>query len=199
MILIENKNGVIDLDLTKDDIKIVNSDVIIYEKNKMNYNVTIDVVNSNLLYFTYDAFSDMNVERKYNIYENSNVNIIEGYFGSGVIKSEINLLADGAKCDIKTVGISNNSKLNAKIEMYHLSKNTTGINENYAIAKNAEILYDVVGKIDRGMKNSKCSQKTRGIIIEKGSVEADPVLLIDEYDVSANHGACIGKISDEGL
>ncbi len=50
------------------------------------------------------------------------------------------------------------------------------------------------------MAKSKCSQLSRGIVMDNTStVTAKPILLIDEYDCFANHGASIGKMSDEDL
>ena len=50
------------------------------------------------------------------------------------------------------------------------------------------------------MSKSKCSQKTRGIVMDDESeIVANPILLIDEYDCFANHGASIGKVNDEEL
>lgn len=200
MIEIVNKNGIINLNPCKnEEILIENSDVTIYEKNASDYNVTFKIVNSNIKYFSYDLKDNLSIIRDFNVYSNSNLEIVLGHFGNGKVSSIINLLEKFSKASIKTVSISNDKDLNVNLEINHLSPDTEGINENYVIAKNVVIKYDVIGKILNGMKRSKCSQKTRGIVIDKGQVEADPVLLIDEFDVSANHGACIGKISDEGL
>ena len=50
------------------------------------------------------------------------------------------------------------------------------------------------------MSKSKCAQLSRGIVMDNDSkVDAKPVLLIDEFDCFANHGASIGKVSDEDL
>ena len=34
---------------------------------------------------------------------------------------------------------------------------------------------------------------------DESNITANPILLIDEYDCFANHGAAIGKINDEDL
>lgn len=197
--IVENYNGIIKLDYRKKNINIVNSDIIIYEKNTNDYELCFNIENSNVKYFAYDIASVLKISRVFNIKKNSNVEIVFGHFGYGNVNTIINLLEGNANATLKTVGICNESSLNINLEINHLSPDTTGINENYAVSKNSIIKYDIIGKIEKGMKRSKCSQKTRGIIIENGLVETDPVLLIDEYDVNANHGACIGKISDEGL
>ena len=50
------------------------------------------------------------------------------------------------------------------------------------------------------MKNSDVRQITKGLILHPtGECLAEPILLIDYYDVKAYHGATIGKISDDDL
>ena len=50
------------------------------------------------------------------------------------------------------------------------------------------------------MSKSKCAQLSRGIVMDdKSMIQAKPILLIDEFDCFANHGASIGKMSDEDL
>jgi Fe-S cluster assembly protein SufD len=58
----------------------------------------------------------------------------------------------------------------------------------------------VLKKIEKGMKNANAFQTLKGIITSDESiVEVNPILLIDEYDVKAGHGATIGKIEEDQL
>ena len=50
------------------------------------------------------------------------------------------------------------------------------------------------------MKNSDVRQITRGLLLSPtGACLAEPILLIDYFDVKAYHGATIGKINDDDL
>ena len=50
------------------------------------------------------------------------------------------------------------------------------------------------------MAKSKCVQLSKGIIMDdEAKITSKPILLIDEFDVIANHGASIGKMSDDSL
>jgi Fe-S cluster assembly protein SufD len=50
------------------------------------------------------------------------------------------------------------------------------------------------------MPKSNCRQLSKGVVMDnESSVTAKPILLIDEYDCFASHGATIGKMSDEDL
>ena len=82
----------------------------------------------------------------------------------------------------------------------HKNKNTISNISNIGVAFNSNIIFDVTGKIEKGMSKTKCQQLSRGIVMDDNStVTAKPILLIDEYDCFANHGATIGKMSDEDL
>ena len=50
------------------------------------------------------------------------------------------------------------------------------------------------------MKRSVARQQNKGIVLGVNArLDANPLLLIDEYDVEASHGAAIGKIDEEQL
>ncbi len=62
------------------------------------------------------------------------------------------------------------------------------------------MVFEGIGKINKNMKRSIARQSNKGIVLgENSRLEANPLLLIDEYDVVASHGASIGKIDDEQL
>ena len=64
----------------------------------------------------------------------------------------------------------------------------------------ANINFDITGYIKKGMPKSNCRQLSKGVVMDNySSVTAKPILLIDEYDCFASHGASIGKMSDEDL
>jgi Fe-S cluster assembly scaffold protein SufB len=83
----------------------------------------------------------------------------------------------------------------------HLKPFTKSEVVNYAVANDqGKIRQEVVGKIHKGNHGSVCRQQNRGVILkEGGSIQVDPYLLIDEYDVEAGHGAAVGQIDPEEL
>lgn len=103
---------------------------------------------------------------------------------------------------VKTVAISSDAqKIKIKQLIEHGAPNTEGYIENYGVANNSSaLLFEGVGKIRKGMKGSIARQQNKGIVLgENARLDANPLLLIDEYDVEASHGASIGKIDDEQL
>lgn len=113
----------------------------------------------------------------------------------------VKLLRENANCDIKclSISVSNNNIFEQYID--HLKPYTYSNIANVGVALNgSNITFNTTGKIQKGMNNSKCSQLSRGVVMDDvSSVTSLPILLIDEYDCFANHGATIGKMSDEDL
>ncbi|MFK5883614.1 MAG: SufD family Fe-S cluster assembly protein [Candidatus Izemoplasma sp.] len=102
----------------------------------------------------------------------------------------------------KTVAITS-KKQTAKFTQLvsHNAKFTEGYIENYGVSNDeSKLVFEGIGKINKGMKQSIARQSNKGIVLGATSrLDANPLLLIDEYDVVASHGAAIGKIDDEQL
>lgn len=113
----------------------------------------------------------------------------------------VNLNSENAACDIKLLSIASKTKNVFTQQVNHLVKNTKSNISNVGVAMNlASIMFDTTGKIEKGMNKTRCQQLSRGILMDDGSkVTTKPILLIDEYDCFANHGATIGKMSDDDL
>lgn len=199
LIINENKEYLIpsDIDLNILVKKDINASII--EKNNKNRNIKIELENnSNLNYISIDLSDSSNKEIKLN--SNSNVNMITSNFNGGNKKLDVYLNEEGSNYNLKSIIMMKDESDNEIINVYHNNKNTTSLIENYITSNKANINVDVIGKIKKGMSNSNCVQKSRGIILSNNStIKVMPVLLIDEYDVSANHGCAIGKIDEEGL
>ena len=132
--------------------------------------------------------------------KDSTLNMVISNFNGGNKFLKVYLNDENATLDIKSIIMMKNDNDDEIIEVYHNAKNTTSKIENYVTSNNAKVNIDVIGKIKKDMSNSNCVQKSRGIILSNNStIKVKPVLLIDEFDVSANHGCAIGKIDEEGL
>lgn len=102
----------------------------------------------------------------------------------------------------KTVAITNKEQDAKFIQLVeHKAKDTEGYIENYGVANNnSTLVFEGIGKIHKDMKRSVARQSNRGIVLGKNSrLDANPLLLIDEFDVVASHGAAIGKMDEEQL
>ncbi len=127
-----------------------------------------------------------------------------GAFASDQLKASlsVNLLEEGAETKLRSVAVSSaghNQVIDVLIT--HKAKHTFGDMTNIGIAnQSGSITLNGVEKIEKGMKQANAFQTLKGIIMsDQARVEVNPILLIDEYDVKAGHGATIGKIDEDAL
>ena len=107
-----------------------------------------------------------------------------------------------ANSSVKNVAITANKQVvSIKQLIEHNAPYTEGYIENYGVSNNlSSLMFEGVGKINKKMKQSIARQQNKGIVLGINSrLDANPILLIDEYDVEASHGAAIGKVDEEQL
>ncbi len=127
-----------------------------------------------------------------------------GGFVSDVIdaKMHVDLVGEGAEVKMRAVAVSSDeNKQNIDVLIVHKAPHTFGDMTNIGIAnKKGKIILNGVEKIEKGMKQANAFQTLKGIITSDDAiVEVNPILLIDEFDVKAGHGATIGKIEEDVL
>ncbi len=135
-------------------------------------------------------------------YANAKYSIAEVNDGTTISNTNIYLQEEYASGTTKTVAISSrHQETNYTQLVEHLAKDTEGYIENYGVANDeSALVFEGIGKINKGMKRSVARQSNHGIVLgERSRLDANPLLLIDEFDVEASHGAAIGKIDDEQL
>lgn len=110
-------------------------------------------------------------------------------------------LLEGSHLDSNFIVINKGNAMNIKQTIKHTGRDSYSMVNNKAIAfSKASIDFETVGTIRNGIKNCNCNQLTRGLILEENaSIKALPILLIDECDVKAYHGATIGNVNDDDL
>jgi Fe-S cluster assembly protein SufD len=137
-----------------------------------------------------------------NAYARSNYSIAEINDGDTDSQTNMFLLGPSAEATTKTVAFTTGTQI-MKIKQWveHKAPRTKGIIENYGVSNNkSKLVFEGIGKINKNMKKSIAQQTNRGIVLGNESIlQANPLLLIDEYDVEAGHGAAIGKIDEEQL
>ncbi|MBR4496324.1 MAG: SufD family Fe-S cluster assembly protein [Acholeplasmatales bacterium] len=165
--------------------------------NTKNKDVKINVLNGASV--NYYVLNSNDSKRTFNV--KGEINMIEINLAKTNEKINVSLLDENATFNAKVLSFSN--KVKSQISFYadHLAQKTFSNIENVGVALNGgDLLFDVTGKIQKGMRASKASQISRGVIMDdESNITANPILLIDEYDCFANHGAAIGKINDEDL
>lgn len=143
------------------------------------------------------------VEHYFTAARDAKLDLIGG-FVSDIIdaKMHVELKGEGAEVKMRAVAVSSDeNKQNIDVLIIHQAPNTIGNMTNIGIAnKKGKIVLNGVEKIEKGMKNANAFQTLKGVITsDQAIVEVNPILLIDEFDVKAGHGATIGKIEENQL
>lgn len=88
-----------------------------------------------------------------------------------------------------------------KISVNHLVPSTdSNINKRAVLNDKAKCTFDVESFIKKSSSKSSAYQKSKIINLSDESIShVNPILLIDEYDVMAGHGATVSKISKNDL
>ena len=170
------------------------SNVIVKENAKLQYSGVSKYTDKAVAMVTRNAYLKRYANTKYSIAEINDSTTISN--------TNMYLQEEYASATTKTVAItSKQQEANFTQLVEHQAKETEGYIENYGVANNSSTLvFEGIGKINKNMKRSIARQSNKGIVLgENSRLEANPLLLIDEYDVVASHGASIGKIDDEQL
>ena len=170
------------------------TNAFVLENARLTYSGMSKLNNKTMASITRNAF----VKR----YGNANYSVAE--VNDSMTESNTNILLqeEYASGTTKTVAITNENQEASFTQLVeHKAKETEGYIENYGVANNnSTLVFEGVGKIHKNMKRSVARQSNRGIVLgSKSRLDANPLLLIDEFDVEASHGAAIGKIDEEQL
>jgi Fe-S cluster assembly protein SufD len=155
-------------------------------------------------YFSAKNKAKLDFSRSFTLEKFSNLKLFNflTYNGTLNIDETINMIGEGANTKLEFLNLGKLSNVtNVLQEINHLAIKTKSMISNSLIASNkSKLNYQVIGSIAKGMEYSDCSQSNRGIILgEESEIAVEPTLLIDEYNVSASHGAAIGQIDENQL
>lgn len=114
-----------------------------------------------------------------------------------VYENTTNLMGDGSFGISKTVVVGRGDQTqNFTTSVVHFGKNTEGHILKHGVMKDsATSIFNGIGKIEHGATKSNAEQTSRVLMLnEKARGDANPILLIDEDDVTAGHAASVGRV-----
>lgn len=117
--------------------------------------------------------------------------------GDTVSENVTNLIGDGSFADTKQVVVGRGSQSqNFTTKVVHFGKHTEGYILKHGVMKDAaKSIFNGIGKIEHGASKSNAEQESRVLMLsEKARGDANPILLIDEDDVTAGHAASVGRV-----
>ncbi|MYL56849.1 Fe-S cluster assembly protein SufD, partial [Virgibacillus halodenitrificans] len=117
--------------------------------------------------------------------------------GNTVSENITHLIGDNAVSNAKTVSVGRGKQIqNFTAKIVHFGKNSEGhILQHGVMKESATSIFNGIGKIEHGASKSNAEQESRVLMLsEKARGDANPILLIDEDDVTAGHAASVGRV-----
>ncbi len=117
--------------------------------------------------------------------------------GNTISENTTNLVGDGSFGDTKTVVVGRGEQIqNFTTKVVHFGKNSEGYILKHGVMKDsASSIFNGIGKIEHGATKANAEQESRVLMLsEKARGDANPILLIDEDDVTAGHAASVGRV-----
>ncbi|WP_339228676.1 Fe-S cluster assembly protein SufD [Oceanobacillus sp. FSL K6-2867] len=117
--------------------------------------------------------------------------------GNTVSENITYLLGDNATSEAKAVTVGRGKQTqNFTSSIRQFGKQTDAFILQRGVMKgSATTIFNAVGKIEHGGTKSNSEQESRVLMLsEKARGDANPILLIDEDDVTAGHAASVGRV-----
>lgn len=122
--------------------------------------------------------------------------------GNTVSENASHLMGDYAEAHARTVTVGRGRQIqNFTATTVHHAKDTDGqISQRGVMTENTTSIFNAIGKIEHGATRSNAEQESRILMLsDRSRGDANPILLIDEDDVTAGHAASVGRIDDMQL
>ena len=191
--------GINELKIVVENDSELEIEINLKKDSKFNFNINI-LKDVNLKLNIITKGKSGKVQYKYNLEENSNVDIYK-FQNIDSIKEMIivnlNGLSSKIKYNFKTIS---NNKETYDYHIFHNNKNTESyIKNNGVCIKDGIIIYQVSSFVPKDVTGCIVNQNNRIINLTNNTSEILPNLYIDCNDVEASHSALIGKFSDSEM
>lgn len=122
--------------------------------------------------------------------------------GNVVADFDSDLLGNGSHADLKVVALSSGRQVQGiDTRVTNYGCNSIGnILQHGVILEKATLTFNGIGHIIKGAKGADAQQESRVLMLsDQARSDANPILLIDENDVTAGHAASIGQVDPEDM
>ncbi|MCM3722758.1 Fe-S cluster assembly protein SufD [Solibacillus isronensis] len=119
-----------------------------------------------------------------------------------IYENTTNLIGDNSTSDFKMVTVgSGDQKLNFTTLIRQWGKNSDGQILKHGVMKDSsQSIFNGIGHIMHGGTKANAEQESRVLMLSEGARgDANPILLIDEDDVTAGHAASVGRVDPTQL
>ncbi|MGL4972585.1 MAG: SufD family Fe-S cluster assembly protein [Culicoidibacterales bacterium] len=192
------------------EAKIIEHHLLDDEQKPMLIEQTLEVVvrdGAKLEYASFDAFTQTTQLRmsRFGLVERfGSLTWSLGAFSSGDTQTDniTQLVGEGATCQstLMTIGMGEQIQTHL-VRIDQLAPHTSGIITNHGVMRErARGTFDGIGFIEKGAVKANAQQESRFMVLDDSAkATTNPILLIDEHDVTAGHAASVGRIDEETL
>ena len=122
--------------------------------------------------------------------------------GNVVADFDSDLMGTGSHANLKVVALSSGRQvqgIDSRVTNY--APHSVGhILQHGVILERGTLTFNGIGHIIRGAKGADAQQESRVLMLsDKARSDANPILLIDENEVTAGHAASIGQVDPEDM
>jgi len=165
------------------------SEVIVKENAKVKYGAVDNFAKGTTTYVNRRGLAQEDAELEWAL----------GQMNSGNTVSEniTHLLGDRSisNANAVSVGVENQTQNFTASIVQHGLDTDGNISQRGVMKDNSTAIFNAVGKIEDGGTRSNSEQESRILMLSDGARgDANPILLIDEDDVTAGHAASVGRI-----
>lgn len=122
--------------------------------------------------------------------------------GNVVADFDSELIGTGSHSEVKVVAISTGNQVQGiDTRVTNYAKHSVGhILQHGVILDKATLTFNGIGHIIKGAKFADAQQESRVLMLsEDGRGDANPILLIDENEVTAGHAASVGQVDKDQM
>lgn len=115
---------------------------------------------------------------------------------------QVDLLGEGSSADVKSVAISRSKQIQcANTQVINHGAHTVGnIYQHGVVLEQARLTFNGVGDVLKNAKHSDAQQESRILMLsDEARADTNPILLIDEYELTAGHAASISRVDKAQL
>ena len=170
------------------------AEVIALDNSKVSYGAVDHFANGTTAY----------INRRGNVQNHAQIDWALGQMNEGntVSENETLLIGNGSVTNPRTVTVGRSKQVqNFTTTTRHYGLDTEGlISQRGVLNGKTTAIYNAIGKIENGATRANAEQESRVLMLSgQARGDANPILLIDEDDVTAGHAASVGRVDDMQL
>lgn len=180
------------------------------QKVKISANIVVEVIAKAGAKVKYSAVDQLGenvstyMNRRGHIMRDASVDWALGVMNDGDVVADFDsdLVGEGSHSEVKVVAISAGKQTQGiDTRVTNKASHSVGhILQHGVIRERGTLTFNGIGHILKGAKGADAQQESRVLMLsDKARGDANPILLIDENEVTAGHAASVGRVDPEEM